>query len=292
MISTSTTSLFLNRAQTITDAEFLQLRDFIYAKCGIWVDDKRKYLLENRFSARLAKLGLKNFSDYFKVLSHGTNKEEELLHVYELVTTNETSFFRDLKQLDAFKAHILTPLIDEQRKLDKLEINIWSAGCSSGEEPYTVSMLIHELLGPDIKRWRIAITAVDLSPEMIAKAKAGIYADYAFKTTPEALKKKYFASVGNGFKISPAVASLVHFQVGNLNDTVALKRIPKSHVVFCRNVIIYFDVPMKKKIVAAFYDNLIPMGYLVLGHSEALHNITATFKPKFLGGSVAYHKVS
>lgn len=290
MTSISSSSLFLHRTTAITDDEFRQLRDFIYAKCGIWVDDKRKYLFDNRFATRLTQLGLKSFSDYFKVLTQDINKDKELLHAYELVTTNETSFFRDMKQLDAFKTHILSPLIDEQRKKNSLEINIWSAGCSSGEEPYTLSMLIHELLGPDIKRWRITITAVDLSPEMVAKAKAGIYLDYSFKTTPEPLKKKYFTPEKGGFKISSTVASIINFQVVNLNDATALKRIPKSHVVFCRNVIIYFDVAMKKKIATAFYDNLIPNGFLVLGHSETLHNITSTFRPKFLAGSVAYHK--
>lgn len=290
MTSISSASLFLHRSNAITDDEFRQLRDFIYAKCGIWVDDKRKYLFDNRFAGRLAQLGLNTFSDYLKVLTHGADKDKELLHVYELVTTNETSFFRDIKQLDAFKAHVLAPLIEEQRKKNKLEITIWSAGCSSGEEPYTLSMLIHELLGAEVKRWRVAVTAVDLSPDMIAKAKAGVYSDYAFKTTSEALKKKYFSPVTDGFKISPAVASLVNFQVVNLNDTAALKRIPKSQVVFCRNVIIYFDVAMKKKITAAFYDNLIPGGFLILGHSETLHNITSTFRPKFLTGSVAYQK--
>jgi chemotaxis protein methyltransferase CheR len=284
-------SLLLRRTQPITEDEFRKLRDFIYEKCGIWIDEKRKYLLENRFGSRLKELGLSTFSDYISLLSHGQNKEKELATLYELVTTNETSLFRDTKQLDGFMANVLAPLIVEQKQKNKLELNIWSAGCSSGEEPYTLAIMLHEHMGPEIKRWRVSITAIDISPAMIAKCKEGVYSDYAFKTTPEAIKKKYFVPAPGGLKVHPSAAGVINFQVMNLNDVAALKRIPKSHVVFCRNVIIYFDEAMKKKAIAAFYDNLLPGGVLMLGHSETLHNISSAFKPKFIAGAVAYQKM-
>lgn len=282
--------LSLRKAVAITDVEFKQLRDFIYSKSGIWVDDKRKYLFENRFAARLAALGLKSFGDYIKLLTLDPRKDQELKHVFELVTTNETSFFRDTKQLDGVKANILLPLIAAQRKQQQLELRIWCAGCSSGEEPYTLSILLHEMLGAELPKWRILITAIDLSPAMIAKSKEGLYLDYAFKTTPEALKAKYFTKTPTGFKIMPALGRLIRFEVMNLNDSAALKRIPKSHLVFCRNVIIYFDDAMKKNVVNAFYDNLIPGGHLVLGHSESMHRISRVFKPKVASGSMVYQK--
>lgn len=287
----STSPLLLRRTAAITDDEFRELRDFIYAKCGIWVDEKRKYLFENRFGKRLNELGLKNFGDYLRLLRHDPGRDREMQMVYELVTTNETSLYRDIKQLDGFKAHILQPLLAEQRKANRPEINIWSAGCSSGEEPYTLSIMLHEELGPDIKRWKIQITGCDLSPAMIAKAKAGVFSDYSFKTTPEAIKKKYFTPVGDGLKVTAAVAGLTTFSVLNLNDVLAVKRIPRSHVVFCRNVIIYFDDAMKKKVVGSFYENLAPGGFLVLGHSETLHKISSAFRPKFIAGAVAYQKI-
>ncbi len=287
----STSPLLLRRTAAITDDEFRELRDFIYAKCGIWVDEKRKYLFENRFGKRLNELGLKSFSDYLRLLRHDPGRDREMQMVYELVTTNETSRYRDIKQLDGFKAHILQPILAEQRKANRLEINIWSAGCSSGEEPYTLSIMLHEELGPDIKRWKIQITGCDLSPAMIAKAKSGVFSEYSFKTTPDAIKKKYFNPVGDGLKVTPAVASLTTFSVLNLNDVLAVKRIPRSHVVFCRNVIIYFDDAMKKKVVGSFYENLAPGGFLVLGHSETLHKISSAFRPKFISGAVAYQKI-
>jgi len=282
--------LSLRKTVAITDAEFKQLRDFIYSKSGIWVDDKRKYLFENRFGSRLSSLGLKSFGDYIKLLTLDPRRDQELKYVYELVTTNETSLFRDIKQLDGVKTGILAPLLAEQRKSQQMDLKIWCAGCSSGEEPYTLSIMLHELLGPELSRWRILITAIDLSPAMIEKAKEGVYTDYAFKTTPDAIKAKYFTQTSTGFKIIPSVPRLVRFETMNLNDSAALKRIPKSQLIFCRNVIIYFDDAMKKNVVSAFYDNLIPGGHLVLGHSESMHRISRVFQPKMLAGSMAYQK--
>jgi chemotaxis protein methyltransferase CheR len=283
-------SISLRKSVGISDAEFVQLRDFIYEKCGIYVDVKRKYLFESRFSKRLAELSLDSFADYIKYLKFDTKRNDELPKLFELVTTNETSFCRDIKQLEAFQDHVLKGLIESQRKAGKLELNIWSAGCSSGEEPYTLSFLVHDVLRTELPRWRVSITAVDLSKPMIERARQGVYGDYAFKTTPDEVKQKYFIKDPAGWKIKPEVAKLVTFQEMNLNDTTALKRIPRSHIVFCRNVIIYFDDEMKRKVVSAFYDNLLPGGYLMLGHSETLHKISSSFKPIYHPGTIAYRK--
>lgn len=287
LFSKSTT---LRKSVRITDEEFVELRDFIYEKCGIFVDVKRKYLFESRFSKRLGELGLSSFADYVKYLKFDHKKTEELKQLFELVTTNETSFCRDMKQLDAFRDNVLKDKLDEQRKKGRLELNIWSAGCSSGEEPYTLAILIMETLGLELSRWRINITAVDLSAEMIERAKKGVYAEYAFKTTPTSIKQKYFKEVDCGWEIVPTVKKMVNFQQMNLNDTLSLKRVPRSHIVFCRNVIIYFDDIMKKKVVGSFYDNLQPGGYLLIGHSESLHKISQVFKPISHPGTIAYKK--
>lgn len=290
MGSLFTSSISLRKSVKITDDEFVQFRDFIYEKSGIFVDEKRKYLFESRFSKRLAELGLGSFSDYIKFLKFDPRKSQELNTLFELVTTNETSFFRDMKQLDAFQNNVLKEKIDEQRAAGKLELNIWSAGCSSGEEPYTLSMMLHEVLRMELPRWRINITAVDLSPAMIARAQKGVYGEYAFKTTPEAMKSRYFTKEGEAWKLKPPVMRLVKFQQMNLNDPMALKRVPRSHIVFCRNVIIYFDPEMKRRVVSSFYDNLLPGGYMMLGHSETLHKVSSSFKPIYHPGTIAYKK--
>lgn len=283
-------SITLRKSVRISDEEFVQLRDFIYEKSGIFVDEKRKYLFESRFSKRLAELRLNSFSEYIKYLKFDAMKHQELTKLFELVTTNETSFYRDIPQLKAFQEKVLKEKLDEQRDAGKLELNIWSAGCSSGEEPYTLSIMLHELLRMELARWKISITAVDLSSAMIEHAKRGVYKEYAFKTTPDEIKARYFTEVEDGWKIKPPVTRLVNFRQMNLNETPSLKRIPRSHIVFCRNVIIYFDLDMKKRVVSSFYDNLLPGGYMMLGHSETLHKISSSFKPVYHPGTIAYRK--
>jgi chemotaxis protein methyltransferase CheR len=287
LFSKSTT---LRKSVRITDEEFVQLRDFIYEKSGIFVDVKRKYLFESRFSKRLDELRLTSFFDYTKYLKYDKKKDEELKHLFELVTTNETSFYRDMRQLEAFRDNVLKEALNEQRKKGRLELNIWSAGCSSGEEPYTLAILLMETLGLELPRWKISITAADLSAQMVARGKEGIYKEYAFKTTPDAIRKKYFKEVEGGWQIAPAVRNMVNFVQMNLNDTLSLKRVPRSQIVFCRNVIIYFDDAMKKKVVGSFYDNLHPGGCLMIGHSESLHKISQVFKPVSYPGTIAYMK--
>ncbi|MBG0791861.1 MAG: protein-glutamate O-methyltransferase CheR [Desulfovibrionaceae bacterium] len=283
-------STILRKSVRITDEEFVQLRDFIYEKAGIFVDSKRKYLFESRFSKRLADLGLRNFTDYTRYLKFDKRKSDELKHLFELVTTNETSFFRDMRQLEAFENSILRETLKAQRKAGRLELNIWSAGCSSGEEPYTVAIQLADMLGLELPRWKISITAVDLSEDMIVRAKEGVYTEYAFKTTPDDIRKKHFKEVEGGWRISPAIRRMVTFTRMNLNDPLSLKRVPRSHIVFCRNVIIYFDDAMKKKVVGSFYDNLLPGGCLMIGHSESLHKISQVFKPVSYPGTIAYMK--
>jgi chemotaxis protein methyltransferase CheR len=285
LFSKSTT---LRKGVKITDEEFIQLRDFIYEKSGIFVDEKRKYLFESRFSRRLGELGLTRFTDYIKYLK--LDRGQELKQLFEMVTTNETSFCRDTKQLDSFRDTLLKEVLDRQRQAGRYELNIWSAGCSSGEEPYTLVFLLLETLKAEIARWRINITAVDLSEEMIAKARAGIYTEYSFKTTPDEIRKRYFREVEGGWELDQRIRKLVKFMPMNLNDSLALKRIPRSHIVFCRNVIIYFDDAMKRKVVQAFYDNLLPGGYLLVGHSESLHKVSQSFKPVHNAGAIAYKK--
>lgn len=289
-MSLFSSSISLRKGIAITDEEFVQLRDFIYEKSGIFVDEKRKYLFESRFRKRLQELGLSSFGDYLKYVKFDSRRKEELLVLFELITTNETSFYRDIKQLESFQNNVLAEVLESQRKAGRLELNIWSAGCSSGEEPYTLAILLHETLGMEISRWRIRITAVDISMAMIKKAREGLYTEYAMKTTPEEAQKKYFTKETGGWRIKPEIAKLVDFKPMNLNEPAAVKRVARSQIVFCRNVIIYFDEAMKKRVINAFYDNLLPGGYLMLGHSESLHKITKAFKPVFHPGTIAYKK--
>jgi len=274
----------------ISDAEFVQLRDFIYVQCGIYVADNRKYLLENRLANRLKLLNLKNFGEYYHYLQYDTNKKTELSKLFEVITTNETSFYRNPPQLKVFQENILTEVIAEQKKKGEKKLRIWSAGCSTGEEPYTLAIIIAEVLRGELASWDVRITASDLSERVLEAARKGLYNEYTLRTTPKEIVARYFEKDGENFRVKQELKRLISFGQLNLSDRAALKRVERSQLVFCRNVIIYFDDEMKKKVIGAFYDNLMPSGYLLIGHSESLHNITRSFKPIHYPGAIMYKK--
>ncbi|WP_319584079.1 protein-glutamate O-methyltransferase CheR [uncultured Pseudodesulfovibrio sp.] len=289
MSSLFSKTISLGKELKITDQEFANLRDFIYAECGIYIADNRKYLLENRLGNRLKKLNLKNFDEYYNLLRFDPARATEMKKLYEVITTNETSFYRNPPQLKVFQEEVLPDVIDSCRKKGR-KLRIWSAGCSTGEEPYTISMIIHEMLKAELPSWDIRITANDLSERVLESARRGVYNDYTLRTTPEEVSARYFDMDNGQNKIKPEVKRLVSFGQINLRDRVQIKRVERSQIVFCRNVIIYFDDEMKKRVINAFYDNLLPGGYLIIGHSESLHNITRAFKPIHYPGAIIYQK--
>lgn len=274
----------------ITDEEFLLIRDFIYQQCGIFIAENRKYLVENRLSNRIKELNLKSYNEYYNYLRFDNNKRQELTKLFEVVTTNETSFFRNPPQLEVFQRVVLADAIADARKAGTKKLRIWSAGCSTGEEPYTLAIILHETLRGEIDAWDIKITANDLSEAVLAAARRGIYNEYALRTTPKEMVAKYFKKEGNVYKIDQALKRLVSFGQINLSDKEMLKRVEKSQIVFCRNVIIYFDDEMKRKVINAFYDNLLPKGVLIIGHSESLHNISRAFQLEHHKGTILYRK--
>ncbi|EGB13433.1 MCP methyltransferase, CheR-type [Pseudodesulfovibrio mercurii] len=289
MSSLFSKTISLGKELKITDQEFVNLRDFIYAECGIYIADNRKYLLENRLGNRLKKLNLKNFDEYYNLLRFDSAKGAEMKKLYEVITTNETSFYRNPPQLKVFQEEVLPDVLDSCRKKGR-RLRIWSAGCSTGEEPYTISIIIHEMLKAEMPGWDIRITANDLSERVLESARRGVYNDYTLRTTPEEVAARYFDMNDGQNKIRSEVKRLVSFGQINLRDRMQLKRVERSQVVFCRNVIIYFDDEMKKRVINAFYDNLLPGGYLIIGHSESLHNITRAFKPIHYPGAIIYQK--
>lgn len=285
-------SITLGKELKISDSEFKQLRDFIYDRSGIYIADNRKYLLENRLANRIKQLNLKNFGEYYYYLQYDPRKAQELNRLFEAVTTNETSFYRNPPQLKVFQDNVLPEVLEAQRKSGRKSLRIWSAGSSTGEEPYTLAIILHEVLKSEIGQWNIKISASDLSEAVLASARKGVYSEYALRTTPKELIPKYFDEEGGKFKVKPEVKKLVSYGQANLSDRMQLKRIERSQIVFCRNVIIYFDDEMKKQVIGSLYDNLLPGGFLLIGHSESLHNITRAFKPEHYPGAIIYRKES
>ena len=283
-------SLSLSKELKVTDSEFVQLRDFIYQQSGIYIAENRKYLVENRLSNRIKELNLKNFGEYYYFLRFDANRKTEMTKLFEVITTNETSFYRNPPQLKVFQEKVLPVTLDEIRKKGPKRLRIWSAGCSTGEEPYTLAMILHEVLRTELPLWDIKITANDLSEAVLKAARQGRYSEYALRTTPKDIIDKYFIKKENVYDVHPKLKSLINFAPINLSDRLMLKRNDKSHIVFCRNVIIYFDDEMKRQVIESFYDNLLPGGCMLIGHSESLHNISRTFKPEHHVGTIVYRK--
>jgi len=281
----------LQAKSKITKEEFLLLRDFIYLKCGIFIAENREYLVENRLSNRIRELNLKSFTEYYNFLRFDAGKTKELTKLFEVITTNETSFYRNPPQLKSFQEVILKDVIEDCKKQGRKRIRIWSAGCSTGEEPYTLAIILHEVLRSEIATWDIKISATDLSESVLKAAKMGIYNEYALRTTPKEICARYFTKNNLTYEIDPKLKKLVSFSQVNLNDKLQTMRVEKSNIIFCRNVIIYFDDEMKRKVINFFYDNLSPTGYLLIGHSESLHSISRVFKAEHHTGTIVYRKL-
>ena len=280
----------LQKDLKVSVEEFTQLRDFIYQQSGIYIAENRKYLIENRLSNRIKELNLKSFSEYYYYLRFDLARNVEMTKLFEVITTNETSFYRNPPQLKIFQEVILPETLDSLRKQGTRRLRIWSAGCSTGEEPYTLAIMLYEVMKSELLSWDIKITANDLSEAVLAAARKGLYNEYALRTAPKEIVDKYFKKDGVVYEVDPKLKRLVSFASINLSDRAMLKRNDRSQIIFCRNVIIYFDDEMKKQVIESFYDNLLPGGAMFIGHSESLHNISRTFKPEQHEGTIVYRK--
>jgi chemotaxis protein methyltransferase CheR len=268
--------------------EFRQLRDFVYQHCGLNFTEDSKYLLEKRLAKRLQQHHLKTFKDYYYFLRYNPNKEQELSEVVDLLTTNETYFFREDFQLKTFVEDILPEIRKRKEEEGKKTLRVWSAGCSSGEEPYTIAMLLLEQ--PWLKDWQIEVVGTDISQRVLHMAREGVYGDASFRTTDSSQKMRYFTEQDGKFRINDEVKSLVSISHLNLFDAPRIALLGKMDVVFCRNVIIYFDQPGKKKVVETFFQRLVPEGFLLLGHSESLMNLSTSFQLRHFQHDMVYQK--
>lgn len=266
---------------------FRLLRDLISEYCGIYFDDGSQFILERRLNRRLSVNGLDNFRDYFRLLLYNRRKDEELSEIIDVLTVNETYFFREQNQLDAFMNEVcpeVKALNSETRK-----IRIWSAGCASGEEPYTLAMLMLE--GRDqFEGWDIEIVGSDINQRVLHTARKGVYRKNSFRTTDQYYINKYFVQEDGNWRINDEVKRLVSFNHLNLFDAVKARFVGMMDVVFCRNVLIYFRTDAKKKVIESFYRRLNDGGYLLLGHAESLMNISTAFALKHLRDDLVYQK--
>lgn len=277
-----------SQAHSMSDDEFLLLRDCIYAHCGIFFDTESKYILEKRLSHRLLDLNLLSFYDYYHYLKYNRNKEQELMDIMDVLTTNETYFFRESFQLKAFTDEIVPELIKCKVARGNRSLRIWSAGCSTGEEPYTIAMLLSTI--PELKGWHIEIIGTDISQKVLQQARRAVYGKSSFRATEEADLKRFFVQQDNGYKVNNSIRELVTISHLNLFDTHHLAMLGKVDLIFCRNVIIYFDLAAKKRVIESFHSALYDGGFLLLGHSESLMNLTTSFTLRHFKNDMIYQK--
>lgn len=270
--------------------EFRLLRDFIYQHCGLNFTEDSKYLLEKRLGRRLQQHRLKNFKDYYYFLRYNPNKEQELSEVVDQLTTNETYFFREDFQLRTFIEDILPEIRQCKEREGQQTLRIWSAGCSSGEEPYTIAMLLLGL--PWVRSWRVEVIGTDISQKVLQMARAGLYGDASFRNTDDIYKRRFFVEQDGKYRIKDEVRNLVSISHLNLFDSSRIALLGKMDVIFCRNVIIYFDQAGKKRAIESFFQRLNPDGYLLLGHSESLVNLSTSFQLRHFQHDMVYQKPS
>jgi chemotaxis protein methyltransferase CheR len=268
------------------EGEFRLLRDLIREYCGIFFDDGSRFLLERRLSRRLKLHHLSDFRDYYRLLLYDKKKDDELTAAIDVLTVNETFFFREKNQLTAFSDEILPEIRETNR--EKKRIRIWSAGCSTGEEPYTIAMLILEYGG--LCGWDIEILGSDINQRVLAAARRGVYRKNSFRSTETYFVGKYFREEEGSFLVSEDVKRLVSFSCLNLLDPFKVRFMGQMDVIFCRNVLIYFDHMARKKVVENFSSNLVEGGYLLLGHAESLINISTSFSLRHLKNDMVYQK--
>ena len=270
----------VDHVPTMSDIEFLRFSNLIYNESGINLPINKKIMLTTRLLKRLRHLNIPSFKQYYDYVCSSNGRKEEIYSMLDVVSTNKTDFFREAGHFDVLKNKILPQLLTSKKIALNKKINIWSAGCSTGQEPYSIAMVVDNFLSnhPDINYF---ILATDISGNALDTAKKAIYPKHAFKDIPGHLQSRYLMR-GKGpqkdfNRIVPELRNNIQFKWMNLNDREIRIRIPVN-IIFCRNVIIYFDRKTQIELFRKVYNLLVPGGFLFIGHSETLNGINHDFR--------------
>jgi chemotaxis protein methyltransferase CheR len=272
------------------DPDLLRIRDLVYQVAGIFHPDNKLRLLLDRCGRRMKELRITAIREYFECLTIKPTRQTELIALLNEITIGETCFFRNQPQLDALHKIVIPKILEAKSNLPLRRLRIWSAGCSTGEEPYTLSMLLLEEPHGRLKDWTIEILATDLNERSLAHCKNAIYGSYTTRNLTPYYRQKYFGPAGEQLQVQPAVRSSITFSRLNLSDDGRMTFMKGLDVIFCCNVLIYFDLVSKRRVIQHFYNNLLPHGYLFLGHSESLYGVSEEFRLVHLPGATAYIK--
>src|SRR6266849_1792881 len=275
------------------DPVYRQVRDLVYKVSGIYKVEQKLYLLADGCARRMKQLGARNAREYWDHLTAQPGRDAELRQLLNEITIGETCLFRSQPQLDALRKVILPEIVAEKTKQTTKRLRIWSAGCSTGEESYTLAMNMLEEGDRLLKGWTVEILATDLNDRSVETAKAGIYGDYALRNTSDLYRQKYFSPVDEKkLQVRPDVKKLINFSRLNLQDDSRMLFMKGMDLIFCCNVLIYFDAASKTKVVNNFFTNLNFGGYFFLGTSESLMKLNDQFHLIHFPGTIAYWKPS
>jgi chemotaxis protein methyltransferase CheR len=294
----------VSETPALTDAELKLLQALVYQECGMHFDDRRTSFLQDRLQRRLKECHLDSFYNYYRLLISPQGKAE-LSCLLENLTINETSFFRNKAQLELFQRDVLNDLLSRKEEARDFSVRIWSAGCSTGQEPYTLAMQVADALAYRHIRhplpfqtmipkplvpapWRVEILASDLNYSVLRAAQEASYSEHQMAAVDYGYRLRYFDKVGDRYAVKKSVKELVHFDFHNLKTEYLPQR---NDIIFCRNVMMYFDEAEQKRLVEKFYRCLNPHGYLFVGHAESLLALTEKFQMVYRNQGTAYQRV-
>ncbi len=268
----------------ISEIEFFELRDIIVKVSGIMFSEHKKYLIENRLSKRLIELAFTSFKEYINYIKNNPKRDAEIVTLINLVTINETYFMRERGQVDYLVSTVMPALIAKGKK----NVRIWSIPCSTGEEPYSIAIELFD--AGFFSKATIEVIATDINSDVVEAAKHGVYREGAFRSCSPQFISKHFTQQGSDFLISSNIKNRVKFNVGNIVSSRIIPMMGAIDIIFCRNVLIYFDFDNKKTALSNFNKILSNDGYLFLGHSESVSRVSTDFVMNNFGTGIVYTK--
>jgi chemotaxis protein methyltransferase CheR len=293
-----------SEAPLITESELKLLQALIYQECGMHFDERRTHFLQDRLQRRLKECQLESFYSYYRLLISMQGKAELAL-LLENLTVNETSFFRNKAQLELFQRDALEDVLRRKHERRDYSLRLWSAGCSTGQEPYTMAMMIADALAyyhlrnpltpensypkPFVPApWRLDILASDISYSVLRAAQEGFYNEHQMSAVDYGSRLRYFDKVGDRYAVKKGLKELIHFDFHNLKTEFLPQR---NDMIFCRNVMMYFDEAEQKRLVEKFYRCLNPHGYLFVGHAESVRGLSDKFQMVHHNSGTAYQRI-
>ena len=272
----------------ITEEEYRKFSDFFYRKIGVQFTESKRYFVDRRIAERAGIRSCQTFREYFILLRFDAS-EIELQQLVNLLTVNETYFFRENYQLQALTRFVLPEIAAHKRRPGDI-IRIWSLPCSTGEEPYSIALAVLEDWAQS-DAFQIEIVGSDVDTRVLKDAKAGLYGERSLQNVGPALRTRYFSKLGKDqYQIIPELRESIDFSRVNISDKTEMSRFRNLDVVFCRNLLIYFDDVSRREAVEAIFESLRPGGFLFLGHSENMSRMSSLFRSRRLGDCTMYQR--